>query len=183
MTSRTVSPATSPAMAVPTFHALYAAGFFGAASPSSSPLPWPSTSPPGLGSQLAPDTEWGISARQASLHMRIVQLLIRAVHQASPPLTKATSRVAQRVVGVQNDPIDTVIIPLQQVAVSLRHWRSRRTPEGPVSPSRCSGQDHIPPQLPRGPNQRPVHAWDSRHLGALQAVVGRHRPNSDRPRP
>ena len=91
MTSRTVSPATSPAMAVPTFHALYAAGFFGAASPSSSPLPWPSTSPPGLGSQLAPDTEWGISARQASLHMRIVQLLIRAILQASPPLTEATS--------------------------------------------------------------------------------------------
>ena len=41
-------------MAVPTFHALYAAGFFGAASPSSSPLPWPSSRPPGLGSQLAP---------------------------------------------------------------------------------------------------------------------------------
>src|SRR5215813_15147229 len=54
-------------MAVPTFHALYAAGFFGAASPSSSPLPWPSSSPPGLGSQLAP-CGGGISARQVSLH-------------------------------------------------------------------------------------------------------------------
>src|SRR5262245_57409477 len=32
--------------------------------------------------------------------MGVVQLLIRAVHQASPPLTEATSRVAQRVVGV-----------------------------------------------------------------------------------
>ncbi len=40
-------------MAVPTFHALYAAGFFRAASPSSSPLPWPSSVDPGLGSQLA----------------------------------------------------------------------------------------------------------------------------------
>ncbi len=35
-------------------HALYAAGFFRAASPSSSPLPWPSSVDPGLGSQLAP---------------------------------------------------------------------------------------------------------------------------------
>src|SRR5262245_13291904 len=41
-------------MAVPTFHALYAAGFLGAASPSSSPLSWPSSVDPGLGSQLAP---------------------------------------------------------------------------------------------------------------------------------
>src|SRR5262252_10502581 len=41
-------------MAVPTFHALYAAGFFEAASPSASPLPWPSSKLPGLGSQLAP---------------------------------------------------------------------------------------------------------------------------------
>src|SRR5712692_5254564 len=39
-------------MAVPTFHALYAAGFFGTAAPSSSSLPWPSPRPPGLGSQL-----------------------------------------------------------------------------------------------------------------------------------
>src|ERR1700730_1249625 len=41
-------------MAVPTFHALYAAGFFGAAVPSASPLPWPSSCAPRLGSQLAP---------------------------------------------------------------------------------------------------------------------------------
>src|SRR5206468_825673 len=41
-------------MAVPTFHALYAAGFFGAASPSSSPLPWPSSGYTRLGAQLAP---------------------------------------------------------------------------------------------------------------------------------
>src|SRR6478736_4792175 len=39
-------------MAVPTFHALYAAGFFEAASPSASPLPWPSSAAPGLGAQL-----------------------------------------------------------------------------------------------------------------------------------
>src|SRR6476620_7256484 len=39
-------------MAVPTFHALYAAGFFEAASPSASPLPWPASAAPGLGAQL-----------------------------------------------------------------------------------------------------------------------------------
>ena len=49
---RRLSPV--PTMAVPTFHALYAAGFFGVAAPSSSPLPWPSSNAPELGSQLAP---------------------------------------------------------------------------------------------------------------------------------
>jgi hypothetical protein len=39
-------------MAVPTFHALYAAGFLGVAVPSSSPRPWPSSADPRLGSQL-----------------------------------------------------------------------------------------------------------------------------------
>jgi hypothetical protein len=52
--------------------------------------------------------------------MGVVQLLVGAVHQTPPPLTEATSRVAQRVVGVQNDSIDTVKAPLQQVAVPLR---------------------------------------------------------------
>jgi len=41
-------------MAVPPFHALYAAGFFGVASPSSSHLPWPSPTHTGLGSLLTP---------------------------------------------------------------------------------------------------------------------------------
>ena len=36
------------------FHSLYPGGFFEAASPSASPLPWPSSKHPGLGSQLAP---------------------------------------------------------------------------------------------------------------------------------
>lgn len=49
---RRVSPV--PLMALPPFHALYAAGFFGAASPSTSPLPWPSPSHPRLGSRLHP---------------------------------------------------------------------------------------------------------------------------------
>ena len=41
-----------PTMAVPPFHAPYADGFFGAAPPSASPLPWPSP----------------FTTRQASLH-------------------------------------------------------------------------------------------------------------------
>src|SRR5207248_11233827 len=49
---RRVSPV--PMMAVPTFHALYAAGFLGAACPRSSPRPWPSSGDTGLGSQLTP---------------------------------------------------------------------------------------------------------------------------------
>src|SRR5262245_6239700 len=49
---RRVSPV--PTMAVPTFHALYAAGFLGAAFPRSSPLPWPSSGHTRLGSQWAP---------------------------------------------------------------------------------------------------------------------------------
>ncbi len=60
-----VSPV--PTMAVPTFHALYAAGFFGVASPSASPLPWPSSEETGLGSQLLPYGS-SLSTRQASLH-------------------------------------------------------------------------------------------------------------------
>src|SRR5439155_4209637 len=45
---RRVSP--GPTSARPPFHALYAAGFFGAAAPSASPLPWPSPTQPRLGS-------------------------------------------------------------------------------------------------------------------------------------
>ena len=62
---RRVSPV--PMMAVPPFHALYAAGFLGAALPSSSPLPWPSPLPPGLGSPWPP-CGGRFSTRQASLH-------------------------------------------------------------------------------------------------------------------
>src|SRR5713226_4566934 len=53
-------------MAVPPFHALYAAGFFGAALPSSSHLPWPSPGDTRLGSRLAPCGET-LTTRQASL--------------------------------------------------------------------------------------------------------------------
>src|SRR3990172_3801982 len=49
---RRVSPV--PTTAIPPFHALYATGFFGPASPSSSHLPWPSPTDTRLGSLLAP---------------------------------------------------------------------------------------------------------------------------------
>jgi hypothetical protein len=54
--------------AVPPFHALYAAGFLGAASPSASPLPWPSPHSAGLGSRLPPFGD-RVTTRQASLHV------------------------------------------------------------------------------------------------------------------
>src|SRR6266536_1365210 len=43
--------------------------------------------------------------------MGVVQLVVRP-HQPTPPVPKTASRVAQRVVSVQDDPIDTVITPL-----------------------------------------------------------------------
>src|ERR1700736_4659105 len=49
-------------MAVPTFHALYAAGFLGVATPSSSPRPWPSSAAPRLGSQLISSRRGDIDA-------------------------------------------------------------------------------------------------------------------------
>ena len=63
---RRVSPV--PSLAFSPFHALYAAGFFGAASPSASPLPWPSPTDTRLGSRLAPSRGENFTTRQASLH-------------------------------------------------------------------------------------------------------------------
>jgi len=51
--------------------------------------------------------------------MGVVQLFIGSIHQATPPETEAASRVAQRVVRVQDDAIDTVIATVQQVPVPL----------------------------------------------------------------
>src|ERR1700674_3024639 len=62
---RRVSPV--PTMALPPFRALYAAGFFGAAPPSSSPLPWPSPAYAGLGSRLVPLR--GRHSRRGRLHV------------------------------------------------------------------------------------------------------------------
>ena len=52
--------------------------------------------------------------------MGVVQLLVGAIHQAPPPGPKAPSRVAQAVVGVQDDAIDTVIGAVQQLSIALR---------------------------------------------------------------
>src|SRR6266498_2882030 len=63
---RRVSPV--PTTTFPPFHAPYAAGFFGAASPSASPLPWPSPTLPGLGSRLVP---YGVSLRRGRLRFML----------------------------------------------------------------------------------------------------------------
>src|SRR5579871_4860163 len=71
---------------------------------------------------LAGFGEAAYSTTEASRHghqMGIVQVFAGAIHQASPPLPKAAGRVAQRVVGVQNEAIDTVIGTLQQVSIPL----------------------------------------------------------------
>jgi hypothetical protein len=62
---RRVSPVSTTTL--PPFHVPYAAGFFGAASPSASPLPWPSPHRARLGSRLLPCGHC-ISTRQTSLH-------------------------------------------------------------------------------------------------------------------
>src|SRR5439155_10125707 len=59
-----VSPV--PTTTLPPFHVPYAAGFFGAASPSTSPLPWPSPDRARLGSRLLPCGH-SITTRQTSL--------------------------------------------------------------------------------------------------------------------
>ena len=62
---RRVSPV--PTTTLPPFHVPYAAGFFGAAFPSASPLPWPSPHRAGLGSRLLPYGHL-VSTRQTSLY-------------------------------------------------------------------------------------------------------------------
>ena len=62
---RRVSPV--PTTTLPPFHVPYAAGFFGAASPSASPLPWPSPDCARLGSRLFP-YGYRLTTRQTSLY-------------------------------------------------------------------------------------------------------------------
>ena len=61
---RRVSPV--PTTTLPPFHVPYAAGFFGAAFPSASPLPWPSPHRARLGSRLLPCGHT-LTTRQTSL--------------------------------------------------------------------------------------------------------------------
>src|SRR6266545_2465192 len=49
--------------------------------------------------------------------VRVVKLFIGATHQRPPPHAKPAGGVAQRVVGVQDDPIDAVVRPVQQVGI------------------------------------------------------------------
>lgn len=81
-----------PTMAIPPFHAPYAAGFFGAASPSSSHLPWPSPMRNRLGSLLAP---LGTPLRRGRLRFMLRAgglhtLLLRARSRVSTPRSPRT---------------------------------------------------------------------------------------------
>src|SRR4029077_11221232 len=78
-------------MAVPAFHALYAAGFLGVAAPSSSPRPWPSSAAPRLGSQLVSSRRGDFDAaglrfmlRTAGLHLPMRKARPRASTPRSP---------------------------------------------------------------------------------------------------
>ena len=61
-----------------------------------------------FGEATHPTTETASQTHQ----MRVVQLFIRTMHQPPPPLPKATRRVAQGVVSVQDDTVHTVIAAL-----------------------------------------------------------------------
>src|SRR6266851_3192557 len=79
-------------MAVPAFHALYAAGFFEAAFPSSSPLPWPSSGQTRLGSQLAPcgDNPFDAAGFASCCGPLACTLPRRARPRATPPRSPRT---------------------------------------------------------------------------------------------
>ena len=87
---RRLSPV--PTMAVPTFHALYAAGFFEAASPSASPLPWPSSMTPDSAPSCLRSLRSGVSRRgrlrfmlrTAGLHLPCWKARPRASTPRSP---------------------------------------------------------------------------------------------------
>src|SRR5207249_7499319 len=79
------------------------------------------------------------TATEATGHahqMGVVQLFVGPIHQATPPVPKPATRVAQRVVGVQDDAIDTLITVVHQVAVPLGqcvghvHMLDRPAPSG-----------------------------------------------------
>lgn len=54
----------------------------------------------------------------------VIQLLVRAGVQPAPPGVKPTGIMPQRKVGIEHDPIDTVIAARQQIAVPLTAgWR------------------------------------------------------------
>ena len=70
---------------------------------------------PGFSEAAHPTTE----ATGHTHQMGVVQLLVGAIHQAPPPGPKPAGRVAQAVVGVQDDAIDTVVRTLQQISIPL----------------------------------------------------------------
>ncbi len=50
--------------------------------------------------------------------MGVVQLFVRAIHQPPPPLSEAASRVAEPVVRIQDDSVDAVVAPIEEIAIA-----------------------------------------------------------------
>ncbi|MDQ6675115.1 MAG: hypothetical protein M3069_31000 [Chloroflexota bacterium] len=65
--------------------------------------------------RLGEPTHAAAKAPSQTHEVRVVELLLGATHQRPPPQPKAASRVAHGVVAVQDDPINAVVGPIQQV--------------------------------------------------------------------
>src|SRR5579859_5432318 len=71
--------------------------------------------------------------------VRVIQVLVGAVGQTSPPFAKAASRVTERVERIEHDAIDTVVAALQQVPVSLAEVVGHLTSVDGPAPSGATG--------------------------------------------
>ena len=65
--------------------------------------------------RLGEPTYAAAKAPSQTHEVRVVELLLGVTHQRPPPQPKAASRLAHRVVAVQDDPINAVVRPIQQV--------------------------------------------------------------------
>ena len=62
------------------------------------------------------------AAAEAARHadqMSVIQLLVRAVPQPAPPRAETTGRMQERVVGVQHDPIHTIVAAFEKRMVTF----------------------------------------------------------------
>src|SRR6266542_524120 len=141
-----------PTTNLPPFHVPYAAGFFGAAFPSASPLPWPSPHRAGLGSRLLPFVHC-ISTRQTSLDAAdwwVAPSLKKARPHASTPGSLHTSVGCYEGVLV---PPSAGLAPVSrrepQDAPRLQHRASVacRQPQRPVLPTDSTDDRQSGPSL------------------------------------
>jgi hypothetical protein len=96
-----------PTSALSPFRALYAGGFFSAASPGASRLPWPSPNPAGLGSPLLPFR--GKPCRRGRLHVMLrtgesLALHRGLRHDASPVGSRLAVAVSYRAAWTLPEP-------------------------------------------------------------------------------